>query len=110
VIVEEYLDVDGRSPFAEWLDSLDAVTAARITTVLHRLEQGSYGDVAAVGEGVSERRVDFGPGHRIYFGSVRNPSRTSIVLLGGGSKRRQDRDIRKAKRRWKNYRCQQREE
>lgn len=108
--VEEYLDGDGRSPFADWLNRLDAVTAARVTTVLHRLEQGNLGDVAPVGEGVSERRVDFGPGYRIYFGSTKSASRTSIVLLAGGSKRRQQRDIRKAKFRWKDYRRRQREE
>jgi putative addiction module killer protein len=108
--IEEYLDADGRSPFAEWLNSLDAVTAARITTVLHRLEQGNPGDVEPVGEGVSERRMDFGPGYRLYFGSAKSPSRTSIVLLGGGSKRRQQHDIRKAKRCWKDYRRRQREE
>lgn len=108
--IEEYLDADGHSPFAEWLNSLDAVTAARITTILHRLEQGNLGDVAPVGEAVSERRMDFGPGYRLYFGFTRRPSRTSIVLLGGGSKRRQRLDIRKAKWRWKDYRRRQREE
>lgn len=108
--IEEYLDVDGHSPFAEWLDSLDAVTAARITTILHRIEQGNFGDVTPVGEGVSERRVDFGPGYRIYFGSAKCPSRTLIVLLGGGSKRRQQHDIRNAKWRWIDYRRRQRDE
>jgi putative addiction module killer protein len=64
--------------------------------------------VAPVGEGVSERRIDIGPGYRIYFGSVRTShSLDSIVLLAGGTKRQQQRDIRNAKVRWKDYRRRQ---
>ena len=96
----EYLTADGRS-----LDGLDAATAARIIAVLHRMEAGNLGDVAPVGAGVSERRIDFGPGYRVYFGSI-GPRRyiRSIVLLCGGTKDEQRRDIPKARRRWKAYR------
>lgn len=108
--IEEYESRDGRSPFADWLDRLDAATAARIVTVLHRLQLGNPGDVAPVGEGVSERRVDCGPGYRIYFGSDRNRHSPKLILLCGGTKREQRRDIVKARQRWKDYRNRQRKE
>lgn len=107
--IEEYVTADGRSPFAEWLDGLHAAAAARIVAVLHRMESGNFGDVAPVGAGVSERRIDFGPGYRIYFGSIRKRRFIkSIVLLCGGTKREQRRDIPKARQRWKDYRKRKR--
>ena len=108
--IEEYLTDDGRSPFAEWLDTLDAAAAARITAVLHWMETGNLGDVAPVGAGVSERRIDFGPGYRIYFGTIGNRRIIRlIVLLCGGTKRQQRRDIPKARQRWKDYRKRKRD-
>jgi putative addiction module killer protein len=107
--IEECVTADGRSPFADWLDGLDAVTAARLVAVLHRIEAGNFGDVAPVRAGVSERRIDFGPGYRIYFGSIGQPrSIRSIVLLCGGTKGEQRRDIPKARQRWKDYRKRKR--
>jgi putative addiction module killer protein len=100
--IEEYLDESGRSPFAEWHDGLDARTAAKVVVALERIERHLMGDVQPVGEGVSERRIDFGPGYRIYFGSIRDEHRTTgIVLLCGGTKRRQRSDIKTAKSYWK---------
>jgi putative addiction module killer protein len=108
--IHEFVTADGRSPFADWLDGLDAVAAARIVAVLHRIEAGNLGDVAGVGAGVSERRIDFGPGYRVYFGSI-GPRRSigSIVLLCGGVKDEQRRDIPKARQRWKEYRQRKRQ-
>ena len=81
--------------FSKWLIGLrDATTRARITARIQRLALGNPGDVRPVGEGVSELRVDLGPGYRIYF--VRRGA-ALIVLLCGGDKRTQDRDIRVAK-------------
>ena len=90
----------GRSPFAEWFDDLDPVTAARVDRCLRRLEAGNFGAAKPLREGVYELRLDLGPGYRVYYG---REGRTIIILLGGGSKRRQDADIAAAVERWKRY-------
>jgi putative addiction module killer protein len=80
--------------FAKWFaDLTDRQARARILARIDRLQIGNPGDVRPVGEGVSEMRVDYGPGYRIYF--VRR-GRMLAVLLAGGSKRTQERDIRTA--------------
>ena len=82
--------------FAEWLDRLaDPEALRRIIVRLARLEAGLFGDVRPVGEGVSELRVNYGPGYRVYF--VQR-GRILVVLLCGGDKRSQDRDIKWAQR------------
>lgn len=107
--VEEYLQEDGSSPFQKWFDSLNARAATKVTVVLDRIEQGNLGDVEPVGEGVSERRIDFGPGYRIYFGTVRDKSSIKLViLLCGGSKKKQSKDIETAKNYWKEYKGRKR--
>jgi putative addiction module killer protein len=63
--LREYLDDSGRSIFGRWFADLDATAAARVTTALARLEQGSFSSVEPVGEGVAEYRINFGPGYRI---------------------------------------------
>jgi putative addiction module killer protein len=97
--IKEYVE-SGNSPFADWFDSLDAVTAARVDKYIRRLEAGNFGAVKALQEGVSELKLDFGPGYRVYFG---RDGKTIIILLGGGSKRRQSADIAAAIERWKRY-------
>jgi putative addiction module killer protein len=92
---------DGRVPFEGWLDDLDDKKAvARVLARLARVRQGNLGDCKSVGEGVSELRVDYGPGYRVYFGQK---GRTLLVLLCGGDKRTQDRDIRLAKQFWREF-------
>jgi putative addiction module killer protein len=88
------------SPFADWFDSLDAVTAARVDKYIRRLEAGSFGSAKALQDGVSELKLDFGPGYRVYFG---RDGKTIIILLGGGSKRRQSADVAAAIERWMRY-------
>ena len=102
----EYLDAAGRSPFREWFDELDATAAARIAVALARLEQGNLSNAKGVGEGVLEYRIDFGPGYRVYLGRDGN---TLVILLGGGTKQRQQRDIERARRRWADYRQRRKE-
>lgn len=97
--VREYTE-DRRSLFGDWFDGLDSVAAARVDRYIRRLESGNFGAAKVVGEGVSELRLDFGPGYRVYFG---RDGKTLIILLGGGSKRRQDADIAAAIARWKRY-------
>jgi putative addiction module killer protein len=103
--IREYTE-DGRSPFAEWFNDLDSVTAARVDRYIRRLESGNFGAAKVLGEGVSELRLDFGPGYRVYFG---RDGKTLIILLGGGSKRRQDADIAAAIARRKRYQQAKRE-
>ncbi len=99
--IAEYLDSNGRSPFASWFDALDAQAAAKVTVALQRLRQGNLSNVKGVGAGVIEYRIDFGPGYRIYFGK---DGEQIVVLLGGGTKRRQQQDIETAQARWTDYR------
>ena len=107
IVVREYVDLDGRSPFARWFSRLDAQAAAKVATALVRLEQGNLSGVKGVGAGVLERRIDFGPGYRIYFGKDGDEL---IVLLGGGTKGHQGRDVERARRHWEEYRRRKRRE
>jgi putative addiction module killer protein len=90
---------DGREPFREWLDSLDLVTEAHVIERLDRVERGLLGDCSSVGGGVSELRIDHGPGYRIYFGQVGR----EIHLISGGQKKRQQQDIIAAQRFWNDH-------
>ena len=92
---------DGRVPFDEWLDEVgDKKAVARILARLARVRQGNLGDYKSVGEGVRELRVDYGPGYRVYFGQK---GRALVVLLCGGDKRTQARDVRLAKQYWREF-------
>ena len=107
VEIREYLDAQGNSAFAMWLDGLNAVAAAKVATALVRMEQGNLANAKSVGAGVSECRIDFGPGYRVYYG---RDGDTLIILLAGGSKKRQQRDIEAAKERWRDYKARKRTE
>ena len=90
------LEVRRTEVFARWLDGLRDVRArARVQVRIERLAAGNPGDVRPVGEGVSELRIDYGPGYRVYF---RRQGRTVLVLLAGGDKRTQNDDIETALR------------
>lgn len=98
--LREYLDAKGWSPFGEWFDALDAVAAAKVTIALARIEQSNLSNVRGVGGGVLEFRIDFGPGYRIYFG---RDGQTLVILLAGGTKKRQQQDIARARAHWEDY-------
>jgi putative addiction module killer protein len=98
--VREYLDDDGRSPFRDWLDELDQSTRARIQVRVLRFESGNLGDHKQVGDGVWEARLAFGPGYRIYFGKS---GAELVLLLLGGDKATQRKDIKQAKQFWATY-------
>ncbi|MEW6054751.1 MAG: type II toxin-antitoxin system RelE/ParE family toxin [Nitrospirota bacterium] len=102
--VVEYLQ-NSVSVFEKWFNGLDAQAAAKVTTALYRLEQGNVSNVKSAGQGVSEFRIDFGPGYRIYFGREGN---ALVILLGGGSKKTQRGDIRKAQSLWAQYKTEKR--
>jgi len=105
--IREYIDTLGRSPFARWFDGLNAHAAAKVATALARMEQGNLSNAKRVGAGVSEYRIDFGPGYRVYFGKDGD---TLIILLGGGTKKRQQRDIEAAQDLWREYKQRKRRE
>jgi putative addiction module killer protein len=98
--IRYYIDTDGKQPFARWFETLDAIAAAKITVALARMEQGNFSNVEPVGEGVSEYKLDFGPGYRVYFGK---DGEKLVILLTGGTKKRQDSDIARAKAYWQDY-------
>lgn len=100
VEIFEYLDRSGRSPYGEWFDNLNAPAAAKVTVAMTRLAQGNFSNVKGVGGAVFECRVDFGSGFRIYFGK---DGKRLVILLGGGTKKRQQTDIADAKVRWQDY-------
>jgi len=85
-----YIDDNGNKRFAAWLESLDAAAAAKVTIALARMEQGNFSRVKGVGSGVFEYKIAFGPGYRIYFG--KDGDRV-VILIGGGTKNRQQQDI-----------------
>lgn len=105
--IREYVDAQGRSPYARWFDRLNAQAAAKVATALVRMEQGNLSNAKGVGAGVNECRLDFGPGYRVYFG---RDGDTLIFLLGGGTKKRQSKDIETAQNLWREYKRRKRQE
>ena len=91
--IRYYPTRDGRSPFEDWFGSVDPVARAKVTVAIARLGQGNLSNVKGVGEGVLEYRINFGPGYRVYFG---RDGETLVILLSGGTKKGQHRDIRAA--------------
>lgn len=100
--IEEFLTEEGESPFGDWFDSLDAQAAAIVTVALTRLADGNTSKVASIGEGASELKINRGPGYRLYFGWE---DKALVILLGGGTKRRQSDDIAEALAHWRNYKA-----
>ena len=98
--IREYTE-RGSSPFHKWFANQDGAVKARISGYLTRMEDGNFGDSKSVGDGVQELRIHFGAGYRVYYA---RDGDTIIILLGGGSKRRQSADIEAAKARWAKYR------
>lgn len=97
-----YITMDGRDVFQAWLEHLrDSTARARILVRLNRLAAGNCGDCQAVGEGVFELRIHYGPGYRVYFGQLDDHC---VLLLLGGDKRQQADDITRAKAYWAEFR------
>jgi putative addiction module killer protein len=103
--IVHYQDKDGRFPFQNWMAHLrDKLAKARIAARLRQLEKGTLGDVRPVGEGVVELRIHVGAGYRVYCGQY---GRHWIVLLCGGDKSSQDKDIERAKVAWSEWKRRQ---
>jgi putative addiction module killer protein len=99
--VREFLR-ERSAPFADWFTDLASTAASKVTTALYRLEQGNFSNVQSIGGGVFEYKIDFGPGYRIYFGQDGN---TLVILLCGGTKKTQQKDIDRAKDFWQEYKA-----
>ena len=100
VDIREYHDRRGHSPFREWYDRLNAEAARKVTTALYRIGLGNFSNAKGVGAGVYECKINFGPGYRVYFGKE---GELIVILLGGGTKHRQQNDIRLTLERWEDY-------
>src|SRR5436305_6669361 len=100
--IEEFVTEEGASPFKRWFDALDHHAAALVTIAIDRLGEGNTSNAKALGEGVSELRINRGPGYRVYFGW---DGKVLVILLGGGTKKRQQTDIQAALRHWRNYKA-----
>ena len=99
--VQAYTTSNGKVPFHNWLNGLkDETTRARINRRLDRLALGNYGDFKPVGEGVYEMRLQFGAGYRVYFGEINNHI---VLLLSGGDKSTQAKDIKLAQQYWHEF-------
>jgi len=105
--IREYLRPNGRCPFRNWLRSLKDVKArAKIRARINRIRLGNFGDCKSVGSGVSEFRIDYGPGYRVYFGRI---GEKIVLLLCGGSKKNQEKDINLSKEYWDDYKKRKKE-
>jgi putative addiction module killer protein len=105
--IREFLGLDGRNPFGDWFYRLNSEAARKVTVALYRLGLGNFSNVKGVGGGVFEYRIDFGPGYRVYFG--KNGERI-VILLCGGTKRRQQDDTALAGECWQEYKRLKRSE
>jgi putative addiction module killer protein len=102
IVVREYLNAAGHNQYRAWFDELDVQAATKVTVALERIAQGNTSSIEGVGGGVSEYKIDFGPGYRIYFGKDGD---RLVILLGGGTKKRQSRDIAEAQDLWREYKA-----
>jgi putative addiction module killer protein len=102
VRIEEYQTDAEHSPFRAWFDGLDSSAAAMVTVALARLGDGNTSRAAPIGEGAAEIKIDRGPGYRVYFGW---DGKTLVILLGGGTKHRQQQDIATALTHWRDYKA-----
>src|SRR6202163_1283984 len=100
--VEVFITDEDVSPFRRWFDALDDNAAALVTIAIDRLGEGNISNAKPLGEGVSELRINRGPGYRIYFGW---DGKLLVILLGGGTQRRQQSDIQSALRHWRSYKA-----
>ena len=99
MIIREYIREDGSSPFGQWFERLDHQAAAKVSVALARIELGNTSNIKWF-SGLGECRIDWGPGYRIYLLKEGNKL---VVLLGGGTKKQQQKDIEKARKLLKEY-------
>jgi putative addiction module killer protein len=98
--VRIFIAANGRKPYRDWLDSLTAQVRGIIRRRLNRIRFGNFGDTKMLGDGACELRIDFGPGYRVYYGI---DGEKIVLLLSGGDKSSQTKDIKQAKIYWNEY-------
>ena len=91
--IRRYVTPTGKDVVGDWLAGLDNQTRARVATRIDRVSLGNFGDCRPLREGISELRIDWGPGYRVYYAML---GRECILLLCGGDKRKQSSDITRA--------------
>jgi putative addiction module killer protein len=105
--IDLYVTEEGKVPFIDWLKALkDSSARAKIRVRLDRVRLGNLGDYKALGNGISELRIKYGPGYRVYYGQS---GKKIILLLIGGDKSSQQKDIKKAQKFWEDYRRRENE-
>jgi len=102
--VKEYVRIDGSNPFNKWFNRLDAQAAAKVTIAIARLEQGNSSNIKWF-KGLGEYRINWGPGYRLYFAQE---GKKLIILFGGGTKKRQQKDIERAAELLREYKSRKR--
>lgn len=100
--IEYYLTETNKKPFKEWMDGLERATRAKIRIRLDRVRLGNLGKNRSVGEGVYELKIDYGPGYRVYYALN---GKTVILLLLGGDKSTQEKDIKQAIAFWTDHKA-----
>ena len=95
-----FRDLRGRSPFQEWFEALDVHAARKVTAAIIEFECGNFSDSKNFGGGIWERRIHAGPGFRVYYG---RDLQCLVILLSGGTKRTQVRDVKKSRVMWYEY-------
>ena len=98
--VVHYVTENGKDAFGEWLLKQNANVIARVQQRIDRMRRGNFGDHKGLGSGISELRIDYGPGYRVYYG---RDGENVVILLAGGTKKRQGRDIKQARTYWNAY-------
>ena len=104
--IEIYQELSGKQPYLNWENGLSRDVRAIVTARLARIRVGNFGDCKTF-DGINELRIHYGPGYRVYFGKK---GRTIVILLCGGDKSTQKKDIKKAKVFWKDYLQQRRKQ
>ena len=102
----QYVARDGKDHFGEWLRGQPSLVRTRVQARLNRIRMGNFGDHTGLGQGVSELRIHSGPGYRVYYG---RDGDDLVVLLAGGTKRRQAADIARAQSLWQEYKQEKRD-
>ena len=102
--ISKYVTINGICPFDEWFETLNSETKVRVDVRLDRVNLGNFDDSKSLGEGIYELRLHFGGGYRIYYGLA---GKKVILLLTGGMKKNQTKDIKTARRYWKAYQEEQ---
>ncbi len=105
VEVVHYVTENGSDPFGEWLSKQDVNVIARVQQRIDRVHRGNFGNHKRLEGGIAELRIDYGPGYRLYYGK---DGRDRVVLLAGGAKKRQSRDIDQARSLWRTYKQERR--